>query len=481
MIAFAVTLLPIAYLSFINRATGDDYGYAVYTREAWQLSHSIIPVIKAACRTVRDYYYGWQGTWFDIFLFALQPEVFSNQAYVITAFLMLVLWIGSTFLMFREILIVRLHFDKWIFYLFTLIFLIISIQFIPSTKSSLFWYNGCAHYMIPFAIDQILVFFLLRFCDKYQYSHLIVCCVFMTFLGGANYQAALFGLIAAAYIGIGNYVYKRNRRILLLLIPIILEMAGLVISIKAPGNKNRGGEDFGFSMSRAANAVALSFVDGLKDIWDYMKNKPFVFVGLIILFLILLHTFEGQKDNIQFITHPIICAIALFCLYSAMQTPALYAQVSVSGGVYNMNFQVFLLTASGLMTIIAQRIVLKLGQSANGRIIKYFYIAGLVVSIFILLIGRSNIKTSTMWICMDYIISGQAADYKEQMDLQTQLLTDDEVDDVILPSINDQQGPLMHMPVTENPDAWTNTVVKNFYKKNSVISIPREEWEITIR
>ena len=34
----------------------------------------------------------------------------------------------------------------------------------------------------------------------------------------------------------------------------------------------------------------------------------------------------------------------------------------------------------------------------------------------------------------------------------------------------------MHMPVTENPEAWTNTVTREFYGKKSVKAIPRVEW-----
>ena len=86
---FIISLLPICYLSFINRASGDDYGYGVYTRAVWVSTHSLIEVIKAAVETVKQCYNSWQGTWFDLFLFTLQPEVFSDKAYFIVAFLML--------------------------------------------------------------------------------------------------------------------------------------------------------------------------------------------------------------------------------------------------------------------------------------------------------------------------------------------------------------------------------------------------------
>ncbi len=68
-------LLPLLYLSFLNRATGDDYGDGILTRAAWTGTHSLMPVIRAACQTVKNFYGSWQGTWFSVFVFSLQPEV----------------------------------------------------------------------------------------------------------------------------------------------------------------------------------------------------------------------------------------------------------------------------------------------------------------------------------------------------------------------------------------------------------------------
>ena len=69
-----------------------------------------------------------------------------------------------------------------------------------------------------------------------------------------------------------------------------------------------------------------------------------VYVGLFFLFLIFLNTF--QKENLYIIKHRIIDGLALFCLYSAMQAPAIYANVGVTAGVDNMNYQVFLFMSS---------------------------------------------------------------------------------------------------------------------------------------
>ncbi len=477
---FLLLLLPVLYLTFVNRASGDDYGYGSYTRAAWLATHSFIAVGKAVWRTIRQYYYGWQGTWFSIALFTLQPEVFSDSAYWIVAPLMLFLWIGSTFYLFKQILVKSMKLDQWSYRLIAVVFLIINIQFVPSTKSSIFWFNGCAHYMIPFAMCQMTAAWLLSYSRYYKRSTFIGITVFMTLLGGANYQAALFTFIAACYVGISTWLFKRNKKILILLVPIVFEIAGLMISMKAPGNRVRAGEEFGFSVSKGIKTVIISFWQGIKDMGTYAQERPLIFVGLLFLFVLFVVIFVTKKDIVIF-RYPFWLILMLYCLYSAMQAPAIYAGVEVSRGVLNTNFQVFMLTASGILMIAAEKIGVKLREKyreeAEGKVCVQVLLPGVMICLLLLLILRSNVKESTSYVCLTYITSGQAADYREQMELQTRLLEDENTEDVVLPFINDVQGPLMHMPVTNDPNAWTNTVTGDFYGKSSVVAMPRPEWE----
>lgn len=478
---FILLMLPIGYLSFVNRASGDDYGYGTLTRAAWVTTHSLIKVFGAAWQTIREYYVGWQGTWFSIFLFSLQPEVFDERAYVIVAFLMLFLWIGSTFLMLKEILCRGVGMNIWSYRLAAILLLIISIEFIPSTKSAIFWYNGAAHYMIPFTMCQLLVVFLLRYGKKFELKYFVGITGIMALLGGSNYQAALFALIVAFYIGAVSYAEKKDKRILWLLISFIVEMTGLIISMKAPGNRARGGEEFGFSIQKGIKVIGLSFIEGVKTAFDYGKENPLIYAGLFFLFLFIIESLkrssvEKEKDSKFCFTHPILSIAGLFCLYCAMQTPALYAGVDVSGGVYNMNYQIFLLSGCGILLIIAKKIVehVKVSKEILHR---KATIPGLLVCFIALIICRSDIRGTASWISLEYIMSGQASDYKEQMDLQTSLLLDESTENVVLPFINDVQGPLMHMPVIEDTEAFTNSVTSHFYGKNSVVAIPRPEWD----
>ena len=44
-------------------------------------------------------------------------------------------------------------------------------------------------------------------------------------------------------------------------------------------------------------------------------------------------------------------------------------------------------------------------------------------------------------------------------------MEDESTQDVIVPFINDVQGPLMHMPVTDDPNVFTNYATREFYGK----------------
>ena len=89
----------------------------------------------------------------------------------------------------------------------------------------------------------------------------------------------------------------RGRKAGRLIIPVLFELAGLIISMKAPGNRVRGGEEFGFSASKGIAAIGLSFVYGIEDIIQYMKETPVVWIGFLVLFLILVEAFLRQKSR----------------------------------------------------------------------------------------------------------------------------------------------------------------------------------------
>ena len=472
-IVFLVSLIPILYLSGYVHATGDDYGYGARTHQMWLSTHSVWQVLKAAGQTVQHYWIGWQGTWFTIFLMSLQPEVFWDNGYWIVPWIMLALTIFSTLYLTEYVMVQKLRLPKATWISCTLILLLAMIQYFPSTKSGIFWYNGTAHYIIPYSMALVAIRCCWSFADRKRKKDWIAAFICMALLGGASYLAPLLVLIAVAYLIFCEW--KTKKHVFYLCIPVAAELAGLIVSYLAPGNKSRGGENFGIHGLLIVKTILECFVDGAKQIFLYLFKTPFILLCLVVIAVLLVNAFQKVRPTFDF-PYPVIVAVAMFCMYCAMYAPGVYAGVELSGGVPNTIYQVFLMTV--FITVIYTVGWMNhhfCKDEKMGKIKKAVCGGLLMLALFLILVEKGTLKSSTSYQCYDYIVSGQADDYKAQMEERLSLLRNPELKNVKLPAMNSDQGPLMHMEVMEDPKEWTNTVVKQFFGKESVIEVPRSE------
>ena len=439
----------------------------------WLSTHSVWQVLKAAGQNVQHYWIGWQGTWFTIFLMSLQPEVFWDNGYWIVPWIMLALTIFSTLYLTEYVMVQKLRLPKATWISCTLILLLAMIQYFPSTKSGIFWYNGTAHYIIPYSMALVAIRCCWSFADRKRKKDWIAAFICMALLGGASYLAPLLVLIAVAYLILCEW--KTKKHVFYLCIPVAAELAGLIVSYLAPGNKSRGGEDFGIHGLLIVKTILECFVDGAKQIFLYLFKTPFILLCLVVIAVLLVNAFQKVRPTFDF-PYPVIVAVAMFCMYCAMYAPGVYAGVELSGGVPNTIYQVFLMTV--FITVIYTVGWMNhhfCKDEKMGKIKKAVCGGLLMLALFLILVEKGTLKSSTSYQCYDYIVSGQADDYKAQMEERLSLLRNPELKNVELPAMNSDQGPLMHMEVMENPKEWTNTVVKQFSGKESVIEVPRSE------
>lgn len=471
IVFFCISLIPILYLSGYVHATGDDYGYGAQTHQIWLSTHSVWQVLKTAGQTVQHYWVGWQGTWFTIFLMSLQPEVFWDNGYWIVPWIMLALTISSTLYLTEYVMVQKLELPKTTWISCTCILLMAMIQYFPSTKSGIFWYNGTAHYIIPYSMTLVAIRCCWSFADRKRKKDWLVVFICMALLGGASYLAPLLVLIAVGYLILCEW--KTKKHVFYLCIPAAAELTGLVVSYLAPGNKSRGGDDFGIHGVLIVKTILECFVDGTKQIFLYLFKTPFILLCFVCIAILLVRAFQKIKISFSF-SRPVIVAAAMFCMYCAMYAPGLYAGVELSGGVPNTIFQVFLLTLFITVIYTAGWVNNRFGKGGKTEKIKKVVCGGvLILALFLVLVEKGTLKNSTSYQCYDYIASGRADDYKMQMEERLDLLRNPELKNVRLPAMNSDQGPLMHMEVMEDPDEWTNKVVKEFFGKESVLEVPR--------
>ena len=386
---------------------------------------------------------------------------------------MLALTIFSTLYLTEYIMVQKLRLPKATWISCTLILLLAMIQYFPSTKSGIFWYNGTAHYIIPYSMALIAIRCCWSFADRKRKRDWIAAFICMALLGGASYLAPLLVLIAVAYLILCEW--KTKKHVFYLCIPVAAELAGLIVSYLAPGNKSRGGEDFGIHGLLIVKTILECFVDGAKQIFLYLFKTPFILLCLVVIAVLLVNAFQKVRPTFDF-PYPVIVAVAMFCMYCAMYAPGVYAGVELSGGVPNTIYQVFLMTV--FITVIYTVGWMNhhfCKDEKMGKIKKAVCGGLLMLALFLILVEKGTLKSSTSYQCYDYIVSGQADDYKAQMEERLSLLRNPELKNVELPAMNSDQGPLMHMEVMEDPKEWTNTVVKQFFGKESVIEVPRSE------
>lgn len=475
LLGFVLSLLPVFYLAGYVHATGDDYHYGAMARWAWQDTHSIWQVFRASAENTKAFWHGWQGTWFTIFWMGLQPEVFSSHAYWIVPVFMVGINVLCTSVLTRYCMVQKLGLPEegWIVVNAALLFCM--IQFFPSTKSGIFWWNGAVHYIVPYCLAMLAVRCFLGYIDSGRPRYWLGALICMTALGGSSYLAALFAPVVLAALLI---IYGRKRKkSLWLLVCLGVEMAGLAVSALSPGNAIRGGESFGFSATRAVETVLQSFVQGTQTILQYLQEKPFVFVILLLTAIFLWNMYCGM-ETVRFpFRMPLLFAAFMFCLWCAMFAPGIYAGVEVSGGVPNTIFQIFVLTSMATVVYTLGWIRVKLGTERAIKSWKSWrkWIFAGTATACLLTAGwkKGTLKETTFFNCLSFIASGRADDYKDQMEERLAILLDDTKKDIELPEMNSDQGPFMHMEILEDPDAWTNTVMCEFYRKDRVVRVGR--------
>ena len=473
-IVLIVSLVPILYMSQYDFATGDDLGYGAATHYVWSNTHSIIQLFRQVGLTIKDYYYSWQGTWFTIGLMSLQPEVFSSDAYCLTPWIMILVTILATTLMTYTILVRYLRIQRWAWLSINAMVLLATIQFFPSTASGIFWFNGGAHYIIPFGIGMLAIWSILQYHDNGKALHLVIASISMTCLGGSSYLMPVLMVVILIYMALFD-IFNHKKFNWGMLVPLILEIIGLIVSYLSPGNKVRGGEGFGISVSNVLYTIAESIKQAMVYVWIYFKEYPAIYICLIVIGMISFEAFfiadsDTEESSQASFKHPVLFIIAMFGLFASVFAPGVYVGGDVSGGVPNTIFQVYMLTTTFA-------IVYLVGWFSKHYIVPHEYIPKRWLAYILLLclgiiwcgIRKYTFHEATAVECIEYINSGQADDYLAQMEYNRTILLDNTVLDCYLCPVSDEQGPLMHMPVTSQPDAFTNMVTRDFYKKNLVV------------
>lgn len=222
---------------------------------------------------------------------------------------------------------------------------------------------------------------------------------------------------------------------------------------------------------------------------------------------------KGLPRLRAFLRHPVTVAVLCFLIAAGVYAPEVYSAVDVSGGVPDTEYFVTLVMLVVALSYVgcalrrrADRAAHRAGSaarqqddqagsatrqqeayacSAARQQVAYagfatrqhvlnmlmFFGALVLCAIF----GKHLIGGSVDYTCYTFWKSGQLSDYTRQMEEKLSILQNDDTGDVLVPEMNNEQGPFMCMAEIGDPDNFNNVSSAAFYGKRSVTAVPRQE------
>lgn len=291
-------------------------------------------------------------------------------------------------------------------------------------------------------------------------------------IGGSSYYSTF--LVLLTYLLVFFCGIKVNKKLVWLSVPSVTCLVALYFQITAPGNAARVGEEISFSVAKAINTIVSSLLRGAQTIGRYAYETPYIFLLLCLLAVIMWCALSRVQFGLSF-RFPLLFVGYMYGIYASMFAPEIYAATEISGGPPTMEYLTFLLTAVASIVYVEGWCISKLRVRGVLRTEEWYHMHWLVpYMIFMCMVMfalKGELKETLFYESVEYIVSGAAADYKEQMESQEKILLDDSIREAYLCPTNDQQGPLMHMSVIDDPEAFTNRVVRGFYGKDYVIAV----------
>ena len=462
-----VSLIPLVWLGRYNYPTGDDYYYGVEAHLVWQQTGSFSQAFAAACSGVADTYRNWQGTFSALLLMYLPPNIFSNTAYHLVTFVILLLLCGSIFYLLRPLVCRFLPgtTGEWITISSLLSFL--CIQTVAFQSDSFYWYNGSMYYTGFFAVTLFFLGTLLRYLYNEKKLLLLPLLLLAVFLGGGNYVSLLPCMLLVVTVTF-LLLLQKNKKAYVCGITSAVLLLSFAVSAMAPGNQVR--QD-GMWKIPAWKAIAKSLLQGIR--------YTFAWTGLwwLLAALLLLPVFLRilREKNGNFFSHPILFTGYAYGLFCSMSCPLFYTMNSTGPGrAVAIVYYTFLLISFAVFFYWIGFVVRKLQMRQNVsekkevtgklKIARYLAMAILLASIFFTGLWQEVSAVKAVWVLADGEAAAYAAEYEERL-LQ---LNDPTVTDVVLTPFTHRPAMIYTGDLPGDPEDPTSKRTAQYFGKNSI-------------
>ena len=461
------SLIPLVWLGRYNYPTGDDYYYGAEAHLVWQQTESIPQAISAACAGVAKSYQDWQGTYSALFLMYLAPNAFSNTAYHLVTFVILLLLCGSIFYLLRPLVCRFLPGTDGDWLTISSVLSLLCVQTVTFQSDSFYWYNGSMYYTGFFAVTLFFLGTLLRYLYNGKKILLFPLLLLAVFLGGGNYVSLLPCMLLVVTVAF-LLLLRKNKKAYLCGITSAVLLLSFAVSAMAPGNHVR--QD-GMWKIPAWKAIAKCLLQGIR--YTFAWTRLWWFLAALLLLPVFLRIL--QKKNGSFFSHPILFTGYSYGLFCSMSCPLFYTMNSTGPGrAVAIVYYTFLLISFAVFFYWLGFVVRKLQMRQNasekkavsGRLKMARYLAMLLLLSGILLTGLWQ-ETSTAK-AIRVLTSGEAAAYAAEYEARLLLLNDPEITDVVLTPFTHQPAMIYTGDLPGDPEDPTSRKTAQYFGKHSL-------------
>jgi hypothetical protein len=250
--------------------------------------------------------------------------------------------------------------------------------------------------------------------------------------------------------------------------PAIFNIAGLLVSAAAPGNKVRG------QALDSLNPV-VAIVRSVYHVFDICINRwmRWEVVVLLLIIAVISYSIAGAV-KLRF-EHPFLFSIFCFLMVAVNIVPPLYATGSFEAGrmtaIIWMQFMLMMALIVFYNCVWLRQIVnpvyeeaQSLTAAAGGAVLSLFAVlaVGLLLSIYV---DRAYITSAS---AAGDIISGRAAEYAAENRQRLEILKSSEADTAELMEHQVKPELLFFGDISEDTNDWTNKAVADYYGKTAV-------------
>lgn len=457
-------LLPLLSAGMYAVPCADDYSYGYEAHRVFTETGSPLKAVLRGLEHVGEVYTIWQGTYSAIFLFSVQPAIFSERLYALTSVIMLTALTAGCIAVCVELFSGVFGLDKRLSACVGCVCVIACTQLLPSPVQGFYWYNGAIFYTFFYGLSLIAYALGIRCIKSSRRAPCIWLCVLCAFLGGGNYVTALSCVIAAVST-IVLLALLRDGRWKKLLVPTAVLLVGFGISVAAPGNFIR--QSTVADSPGVFEAIFMSFAQcaGYSLRWF----SPALIAILALAAPLLWHGAKKSSFSFRF---PLLVPLYSYCVLSAMFCPPIYALGNVGEfRLLNIIFFAFVLILLINIFYLLGWAAKKSGKqsSVESRVSLVSLALCAVLSISAaaaaILGGGSFTSASALGI----LRNGEAKAFHDCAVRRLAVLTDPAVRDAELEDYPSHPYLLYYDDITENPDDWKNTDMASFYGKDSVV------------